>query len=95
MVMVKAMMAVAMMEVGLILLSLERGDIRGESPDGWSKRTGPQRYHADQVDYITTELKRESWNVGNGIRLVRDETRERTDGITLDSSIKFFIHRGH
>jgi hypothetical protein len=28
------------------------------------------------------------------IRLVRDEIRERTNGETLDSSIKFFIYRG-
>ena len=41
---VEAMVAVAMTEVGLVLLSLERGNIRGEKEeDGWSKRTGPQR----------------------------------------------------
>ena len=40
MVIVKAMMGVAMVEVGFVLLSLERGDIMGErerdgrSPDG-------------------------------------------------------------
>ena len=28
------------------------------------------------------------------IGLVRDEVRERTDGETLDGSIKFFIYRG-
>ena len=76
MVMVKAMMAVAMMEVGLILLSLERGDIRGESPDGWSKRTGPLLFNADQVYYTVTEPKREYWNVGNGLG-GQDKTRKR------------------
>ena len=55
MMMVKAMMAVEMAGVGLVLLNLERGDIRGEREgdgrcrDGWSKRTGPQRLHAQQV----------------------------------------------
>ena len=53
--MVKEAVAVAMMEVGLDLLGLERGNIGreregdGRCRDGWSKRTGPQRVHGHQV----------------------------------------------
>ena len=51
MVMTKAMVAAAMMEVGLALLSLERGRLKGE-------REGDGRW---------TQGLRESWNVGNGL----------------------------
>ena len=87
--MVKAMVAVAMTEVGLVLLNLERGLIRveregdGRCRHGWSKSTGPQRFHAQQVYRNWTQSLRELSNVGNGLgeqdKTRRDEIREWTD----------------
>ena len=62
---VNAMVAVAMTEVGLVLLGLERGNIRGEKEeDGWLKRTGPQR--ATSISYldpkVTRILERRKWS---------------------------------
>ena len=60
MVKVAVVVVVVMMELGLALMGLERGNIEGEREgdgtnatagwqDGWLKRTAPQRCHAHQV----------------------------------------------
>ena len=78
--MVNAMVGVAMTEMGLVLLNLERGIIRGEKEgddrcrDGWSKRTRPQRFHARQVYLNWTQNLRELSKVGHGLG-EQDKTR--------------------